>query len=322
MSKVPMFSIVVPVYKVEAYLDKCVQSLMEQTYSNIEIILVDDGSPDRCGEMCDAYALEDSRIKVIHKENGGQAEARNVGIAAASGEYIVFVDSDDYVSAQYCEKLLAFTSRRCDILAVDAIAQGGGRKMKHYVNDHGKIFGGKEYLLESYRSGGIPMAAVLCVYRRMFLQDQNLSFKSGIVHEDDHFAARAFLLADSVIDTGLCEYTYLLRENSTTNRKDMRKNGRDMYTVCTDLREIFEEIENRQLKMWMVDSLVVKYLYIFQAGRLYQYGSEFIHKQFVLKNAKRVKTRCKAVLFCLSPWFYWHVNNTSKMLAGKWMERR
>ena len=139
----------------------------------------------------------------------------------------------------------------------------------------------------------------------------------GIVHEDDHLASRAFLLAGSVIDSGLCEYTYILREDSTTTRKDLRKNGRDLYTVCLDLREVFETIENRELKNWMVDALVVKYLHIFQAGKLYQYGAEFIHKKFIRHNAKRLSTRLKAALFCLSPKIYWHINHISKRLLGK-----
>ena len=92
-----LISIIVPVYKVEKYLDKCVQSIVDQTYQNLEIILVDDGSPDNCGAMCDVWAKKDSRIKVIHKENGGLSDARNAGIKAASGEYIFLLDGDDYI---------------------------------------------------------------------------------------------------------------------------------------------------------------------------------------------------------------------------------
>lgn len=99
-------SIIVPVYKVEKYIQKCIESLANQTESNIEIILVDDGSPDNSGKICDKYALSDSRIKVIHKANGGVSSARNSGMEFASGEYIVFVDSDDWVEKEYVETLL------------------------------------------------------------------------------------------------------------------------------------------------------------------------------------------------------------------------
>lgn len=100
-----LISIIVPVYKVEKYLDKCVKSLIKQTYENIEIFLIDDGSPDRCPEICDEWAKKDSRIRVIHKQNGGQGSARNVALDKATGQYICFVDSDDSVKEDYIEFL-------------------------------------------------------------------------------------------------------------------------------------------------------------------------------------------------------------------------
>ena len=102
-----LISVIVPVYKVEQYLDKCVESIVNQTYRNLEIILVDDGSPDNCPAMCDGWAKRDYRIKVIHKANGGLSDARNAGVAVASGEFIGFVDSDDWVAQDYIEYLLS-----------------------------------------------------------------------------------------------------------------------------------------------------------------------------------------------------------------------
>jgi len=98
-------SVIVPVYKVEPYLDQCVESIVNQTYRELEILLIDDGSPDRCPEICDAWAEKDARIRVIHKANGGLSDARNVGMDAAEGEYIAFVDSDDFVEPEYIEYL-------------------------------------------------------------------------------------------------------------------------------------------------------------------------------------------------------------------------
>lgn len=102
----PLISVIVPVYKVERYLDQCVDSIVNQTYKNLEIILVDDGSPDRCPEMCEDWAKKDSRIKVIHKENGGLGDARNAGVAVASGDYLGFVDSDDWCEKEMYQELL------------------------------------------------------------------------------------------------------------------------------------------------------------------------------------------------------------------------
>lgn len=105
MNKIPKVSIIVPIYNVEKYLDRCIQSLVNQTLNDIEIILVDDGSPDNCPSMCDEYAQKDNRIKVIHKQNAGLGYARNSGLEIAIGEYIAFVDSDDYVDTSMYETL-------------------------------------------------------------------------------------------------------------------------------------------------------------------------------------------------------------------------
>ena len=98
-------SVIVPVYKVEEYIDVCINSIINQSYKNLEIILIDDGSPDKCGKICDNYCKIDNRIKVIHQENGGLSSARNAGILKATGDYLVFIDSDDYVNPLYIEKL-------------------------------------------------------------------------------------------------------------------------------------------------------------------------------------------------------------------------
>ena len=99
-------SVIIPIYKVEEYIYDCIESVIKQSYRNLEIILVNDGSPDKCGEICNDYSKKDNRIKVIHKENGGLSSARNVGLYNSSGKYIVFIDSDDFVKEDYIELLL------------------------------------------------------------------------------------------------------------------------------------------------------------------------------------------------------------------------
>ena len=102
----PLISVIVPIYKVEEYLDRCVESIVNQTYKSLEIILVDDGSPDNCPQMCDSWAGKDNRIKVVHKENGGLSDARNAGMPFATGEIISFIDSDDWIEFDMFEKML------------------------------------------------------------------------------------------------------------------------------------------------------------------------------------------------------------------------
>lgn len=114
MNSQPKISVIVPVYKVENFLDRCVESIVGQTYENLEIILVDDGSPDNCPAMCDKWAEKDGRIKVIHKENGGVSSARNAALDIVSGDYICFVDSDDWIDPGMYEFLYKkFTKIRC-----------------------------------------------------------------------------------------------------------------------------------------------------------------------------------------------------------------
>lgn len=115
MEQMPLISVIVPVYKVEPYLDRCIRSIVGQTYENLEILLVDDGSPDRCGEICDGWAEKDSRIRVIHKENGGAGLARNVALDQARGELIGFVDSDDYIAPDMYEQLYNLLDQQVDI---------------------------------------------------------------------------------------------------------------------------------------------------------------------------------------------------------------
>lgn len=131
-----LISVIVPIYNVEKYLDRCVDSIINQTYKNLEIILVDDGSPDNCPKMCDDYAEKDSRIKVVHKENGGLSDARNVGMEVATGEYVSFIDSDDYVSLDFYETLLeTIVDNDSDIVECGVVKFYENEKFDKYNDD-------------------------------------------------------------------------------------------------------------------------------------------------------------------------------------------
>lgn len=150
-----LISVIVPIYKVEAYLDRCIRSIADQTYSNLEIILVDDGSPDGCGAICDDWAQRDSRIKVIHKENGGLSDARNTGMAAASGDLISFVDSDDTVHPEFLEQLhRAMTAHCADV------AECGVR----YVDESGNV-------LRCRDAAPVPVMDKIEALRRLVAED-------------------------------------------------------------------------------------------------------------------------------------------------------
>lgn len=141
MTDLPLISVIVPVYRVETYLDRCIRSIVEQTYSNLEILLVDDGSPDRSGEICDRWAEKDSRIRVFHKENAGAGAARNMALDAARGELIAFADSDDYLAPDMYAHLYALLNTGADIAECgyvltdgdDANFDGGTGQVQYYT---------------------------------------------------------------------------------------------------------------------------------------------------------------------------------------------
>ncbi len=308
----PLFSIIVPIYKVEQYLERCINTLINQTEKNFEIVLVDDGSPDKCPDICDEYAKKDNRILVIHKENGGLSDARNAGVEKANGKYIMFVDSDDYIDNDSCEKLVGYTENNVDVIVIDGISEGGYRNIAHTgINNH-SVYAGVDFIKNSVISGSIPMAAWLYIYRRQFLVENKLQFKKGIYHEDEEFTPRAILKAESVINTGLTLYHYIIRENSITTKPDKRKNAKDLFEICQSLCDVYDTLEDTELKLYLKDALVNKYMSLFQEGRLYKYGSEYLHKDFIVANAYRKRTRNKAFLYNISPAIYWHINNLLK----------
>lgn len=300
------FSVVVPIYNVENYLKRCVDSILKQTYKDFEIILVDDGSTDTCPIMCDEYSKIDSRIRVIHKDNGGLSDARNKGIQSAAGDYILFVDSDDYIEESTIEKFLPYLDMKCDILIGDAIVEGGDCDLSH-INNNNNIMTGCEYLLKSARVNKSPMAAWLNAYRRDFLLQNDLQFRRGILHEDEDFTPRSFICAKSVICTQNIFYHYILRSGSISTHTDKRKNISDLYETCLRLKAIYQSLDY-PLKKFMIDSLVSKYLDLFCRGNVYIYGKKYIHKWFCLQNARRIRTKLKSFLFALSPRLYCTVN--------------
>ena len=130
-------SVIIPIYKAEPYLKKCLDSIAAQTYKNLEIILIDDGSPDNCGRICDEYAANDPRVKVIHKQNGGMSDARNTGLDNATGEYLTFIDSDDYVSENFVDTLLnALRDNDADMSVCSFVyAAEDGRVLNSFVKN-------------------------------------------------------------------------------------------------------------------------------------------------------------------------------------------
>lgn len=237
-----MISVIVPVYKVEEYLDECIQSIVNQNYQNLQIILVDDGSPDCCGKICDDWALKDNRIEVIHKKNGGLSDARNAGLDLATGEYIAFVDSDDWISPQMYEIMLKVLKKeRADFIACGIVDCYLGKTVEHTMP---YSVGSSELFLERiYRDTVFPVSAVNKLYRRECWK--NIRFPKGKLCED---AFTTYLLVDKatrIVQIPDALYFYRIREESimTTEfrpaRMDEEEAWRENYLY---MREHYPQI--------------------------------------------------------------------------------
>lgn len=207
-----LISIIIPIYKVELYIDKCIESILNQTWKNIEVILVDDGSPDKCGQICDEYAKKDTRIKVIHKENGGLSDARNAGVEVATGNYIGFIDSDDWIDENFYEQLIDKIKKT----GVDIVAAG----VKKVWED------GKMEVMTPYQeiqlSNQEAMKAIIeesflkqPVWYKLYRADvARVKFKRGVLHEDNYWSYQVIAKANKVVAMPEPYYYYLQRSNS------------------------------------------------------------------------------------------------------------
>ena len=222
----PLVSVVLPIYNVEKFLDRCITSVVNQTYDNLEIILVDDGSPDNCPEMCDEWAERDSRIKVIHKENAGLGMARNSGIEAATGEYICFFDSDDYVDEQIIEKCInnAAQNNSDVVLFGHTNADADGRIEPVPVLANKLVYNGNS-LINELLPALLTLSIVVGIsawgkmYRLNLLKEQSIYFKSEreIISEDAYFVLELLgkISCASILPENL--YYYYKNENSLTS---------------------------------------------------------------------------------------------------------
>ncbi len=217
----PKISVVVPVYKVEKYLDRCVQSILNQTFPDFELILVDDGSPDNCGAMCNAYAKQDSRVQVIHKENGGLSDARNVGKTAATGEYILFVDSDDFIKENTLEKLYQLACQNDADIVLSRICNCYGKRQDPEADEI------KTYICsgtEALRAALIGTETIsICgkLIKGNIAKKHN--FPVGRTCEDAFFTPRLLLDVHTTVVTNQTLYYYWHRAGSISTTCDPKR---------------------------------------------------------------------------------------------------
>lgn len=263
----PKVSIVVPVYKVEAYLKRCVDSLTKQTLHDIEIILVDDGSPDRCPMMCDGFATEDERIRVVHKTNGGLSSARNAGLRVATGDYVGFVDSDDTVATDMYEKMLRVIEIEhvdfvmSDYIRVSSDGESYLKTLSIPAGRYDKAAMKKEIFPQLIMGENVDYGPLLsvwhCLYRTSFLRDNGFYFDEEVRwSEDNIFSAIVGYRANSFYYMK-GEGLYCYYQNPGTITTAYRPGAWDVYcTMNRHLRNEFEKVSDfnfgRQLNLHMI----------------------------------------------------------------------
>lgn len=217
MKEMPLISVIVPVYRVEKYLDRCLQSITQQTYRNLEIILVDDGSPDASGAICDAWAAKDSRIQVIHKENAGAGAARNTGLDAATGEIISMIDSDDYLEVHMYEHLMSLMTEDVDIAECDIVLT----EEENYPLDDGSTAETGVWVLEDAMKMHLR-DALFCqtppnkLYRSAVVGD--IRFPVGNLIDDEFFTYKVIGNARNLAHSSAKMYAYRQQPGSAMHK--------------------------------------------------------------------------------------------------------
>ena len=236
-----LVSVIVPIYKVEEYVRGCIESICAQTYRNLEIILVDDGSPDGCGAICDRYAEMDDRIHVVHKKNGGLGAARNTGALHATGKYILFVDGDDRI----CEELVRWTVKAAEENAADVVMfdfqeeDAGGNKGErftfHLPPDH---------VISAEQEPRLIMESCSAwnkLFLRAFWEQRGFAFPQGRIYEDLGTIPTVMVRAERVVYIKKPLYRYLQREGSIMHSKDFSRNYSDRTAAANSVLDFFKK---------------------------------------------------------------------------------
>lgn len=246
----PTISVIVPVYKVEPYLRQCVDSILAQTFTDFELILVDDGSPDSCGMICDTYANQDLRVRVVHQENMGLSAARNAGIGLANGEYLTFIDSDDMVSDAYLEKLYDVIGENNSDIAICGM-QTFAEENELSSNDvvcterSPRIMTGREACLSIYHMDGkVPIMAWGKLYRADLFA--GIRYPVGLIHEDDATTPKLLYRSNKTAMTFERLYYYRTRPDSIMGRPFSSKRF-DCVKAIQSCIDFFEDTKDFEL---------------------------------------------------------------------------
>lgn len=245
--KTILVSIIVPVYQAEKYLQKSVETIMQQTLEDIEIILIDDGSTDKSPAICDELAAKDGRIRVVHKKNAGQSSARNVGIDMAKGKYIGFMDNDDFLYPEMCERLYENAEEQeADISACSYTTQDENGTVSHNQHDGKKyIYDNKQGVKEFLSRDIVDIYVWTKIYRKDFLNKHQIRFEEGRSEEDWLFNHLAYFAATKSVMENIPVYLYIERKSSTSRTFYKKSPKKYLDDICYRIRTIEDEVTDK-----------------------------------------------------------------------------
>lgn len=264
----PKVSVVIPVYNVERFLGECVDSVLRQTFRDFEIILVDDGSTDTSGQICDAYERQEESIRVIHRQNGGLSAARNTGLDAACGEYVYFLDSDDWIQEKTLEQLVqTVQAERADIVFFDAFVFFTDCEPSAHVYTYERsrcypAVGGRSMLLALLETDEYRTAVPLMLLRREYLLHHELRFLQGILHEDELFTFLVYHADGRAVHCHEELYARRIRPGSIITASSMVRRYDSMATIYFTLSAMYRAEKSRDLAVYcarIARSVLAKY---------------------------------------------------------------
>ena len=308
----PLISVIVPVYKVEQYLHRCIDSILAQTYKNLEIILVDDGSPDRSGEICDEYAAKDNRIRVIHKENGGVSSARNIGLDVCTGEYIAFVDSDDYILPDmYKEMLCELLEHQVEICVCHWQYEytDGRNPVTHEMIDP-TIFDVKttRELARYFYREPIEILTSVVVWNKLYRKDiiGELRF-SGNMMEDEAFLTKLLSGNYTVRVMPQFFYVYVQAENSLTTKPFQQESLRFLDILSERANLYSNDPYMRRESLVRYCDVYIDYYYLAKEKNMVMPGRANVRSsvwKLAVGSEVNKKFLIRIMLFLMSPTLY------------------
>lgn len=304
-----MLSVIIPVYNVEDYIDDCIQSIVGQSYTDLEVILIDDGSSDKSFEICQKYAERDPRVHVLKQEHKKAAAARNTGIRAATGEYITFVDSDDYIEKNAYKRLLTIMKEKNLDVIRGSYCIEENNVFKNDIRRESiskKIMDGPSFFNEVYEKNLYCVHVGIGIYKRDYIISNNLFFYEGITHEDELWIPRMLIKANRIVHVNDYFYFYRYREGSVMRKNDLTQNGLDCVKVAYELAK--ENVPKISKKSWN-DNILGKYFFGFTWGKMYRKDcKDMLSNQFVIKHVSSLKNAIRALIYMVNLKLFYYLN--------------